>query len=538
MKVIYEREEGDVGIATLILFIAIIIVAAIASSLIIYVGVTLREQGEKIAKETVSQITTSLRVLNILGDRDPDGMDSNIISVKAPVSADHDAPLGGVITNVTLNSANPLSVKIIWNSAKDEMSGMWKEVIYRMRGDYQTLKSMLGDENYVKAAGKVIAVLYANFTDNRSYVDYSVQPDETYGYAIIGYDRAGNAVLYSAINQTVHVPTGTPDTTAPSGTVESIQTSGYGVIITWHATDDGSGIAMQKIYRAKKQITSSNIHNATLIAEVGNTTFKYMDYPPSTGTWYYAIVGEDRAGNSALYTATVDHVNITMADTSSPTTPQGLHYEVGPYFIKLRWRGAEDEESGILEYEIFRSKNYNALTSPAIFSKPPYAVVKNTSFVDYRYTPYESYNYLVVAVDKAGNHCDVVYPQSTLQILQIKVALGPGSQPVDFNTVIVEISDGAKDVSLKLNSSGFGINGSDSSHYSVSIVNDPTGEFEKSYILEDGAIVIMYINCRAAGLSLTSQSTAEMKLITGDGIPVYREITVPPIMLNRFVQIY
>ncbi len=541
MKKIYSsKEEGDIGIATLILFIAIIIVAAIASSLIIYVGVTLREQGEKVAADATTQITSSLRILNILGDRDIDGKDPSVVGVKAPIQVDKEKPSGGLILNVSVYSTTPLAVEIKWNSAVDTGTGMAKEELYRVEGDPATLSYVLSDEYYVKTLGVLISTFTSNFTDSRTFVDYGVQPGKTYGYAIIGYDRAGNHRLYSAINQTVTTPaTGVPDTTPPTGNIDSLKEAGYGVLISWTASDSGgSGIMEQKIYRSRQPITSSNINNTTLIAVVGSSVRTYVDYPPDTGVWYYAIVGIDYAGNKAFYTATQDNIDVTMADKEKPTNVRALRGESRQYSIHLEWLPAKDNETGIKGYYIYRSTDYLKLTTPEIFNSEPYAFTTNTYFDDYNYMPYQVYYYAVVAVDNASNYGEIIAPQSSIQILQIKLSLGPGSNPVDFNTVIVELTDGKIEVSLKLNSSGFGVSAADSEHYGMQVINDPTGEFTQSYILDEGAVVLMYINARAVGLTLTPQTKVVMKIIPGMGIPIYKVINIPAIMLNRYVQIY
>ena len=541
MKKIYSlhtKEKGDIGIATLILFIAIIIVAAIASSLIIYVGVTLREQGEKVAADATTQITSSLRILNILGDRDIDGEDPSVIGVKAPIRVDSDPPTGGLLINVSVNSTNPLSVKILWNSAIDTGSGMAKEEIYRVKGDNTTLSYVLKDITFIKNMGKLIATFTSDFENSRVYVDYNVSSGNTYGYAIIGYDMAGNEELYRATNQIITLSSGTKDTTPPSGNIESINPAGYGVLISWTASDSGSGLEYQKIYRSHSSITSSNLNNTTLVATVGPDVRAYMDYPSSMGTWYYAIVGYDRAGNFAMYTASTDHVEVTTVDNSSPANVEGLRGETGQYCIHLEWKPVVDKQSGTKGYYIYRSTDYLKVTTPEIFNSEPYAFVNTTYFDDYSYMPYQMYYYAVVAVDNASNHGSIVAPQNSIQILQIKLALGPGSKPIDFNTVIVELTDGKIEASLKLNSSGFGVGAADVTHYGMEALNDPTGEFTQSYILDEGAVVLMYINARDVGLTLTPQTKLTMKIIPGMGIPIYKIINIPSIMLNRYVNIY
>ena len=541
MKKIYRKEEGDIGIATLILFIAIIIVAAIASSLIIYVGVTLREQGEKVASDVTSQITSSLRILNILGDRDIDGKDPSVISVKAPIHSDTQPPRGGVILNVSVNSTDPLSVKIVWNSAVDWESGMWKEEIYRVNdSNPTTIQYVLKDVNYIKAVGTLVAILTSGFKDERVYLDYGVKPDEYYGYAIIGYDRAGNSILYSVASSAtpiIHITSGTPDTTAPTGSINSLTPAGYGVMISWSANDSGSGIAYQKIYRSRSEITSSNLDNATLIATVGPDVRSYMDYPPANGTWYYAILAVDKAGNAGFITSS-HSVNVSRVDTIRPSSVSGLRAETAQYYIHLEWNAAKDNQSGIKAYYIYRSTNYLDVSTTEVFNTKPYAIVNTTSFNDYKYMPYQTYYYLVVPVDNASNYGQIIVPQNSIQVLQIKLSLGPGSKPVDFNTVIVELTDGKVEASLKLNSSGFGAEAADATHYGVSVINDPSGEFRQSYILEEGAIIVMYINARDVGLTLTPQTKLTMKIVPGLGIPIYKVINIPPVMLNRYVQIY
>ena len=538
MKKVYGKEKGDIGIATLILFIAIIIVAAIASSLIIYVGITLREQGEKVASDAVSQITSSINILNILGDRDIDGKDPSVIGVKAPIQIDRDPPQNGLILNVTVNSANPLSVKIVWNSAVDTGTGMAKEEIYRVEGDYTSLSYVLQDMNFVKSTGKLIAIQTSNFTDHREFIDYTVESNKIYGYAIIGYDFAGNPALYMAVNQTVSTGTGTPDTTPPSGNVNSIDTAGYGVMISWTADDSGSGIAYQKIYRSNETITSSNINTSTLVATVNGNVRNYIDYPSKPGIWYYAVVGYDRAGNSAIYSSSSDHISVETVDTTPPSSVVGLTGITEQYSLHLEWKKVVDNESGIKGYYIYRSLNYINLATPEMFNRKPYGFTTNTSFDDYHYMPYQMYYYAVIPVNNASLYGEPVVPQSSIQILQIKLSLGPGSQPIDFNTVIVELTDGKIDASLKLNSSGFGIKAADSTHYGVEVINDPTGEFMESYILDEGTIIKMYINARAIGLTLTPQTKLVMKILPRSGVPIYKIINIPSIMLNRYVEIY
>jgi len=70
-----EREKAQVGIGTLIVFIAMVLVAAIAAGVLINTAGFLQSQSEQTGQESASQVSDRLQVVNVIGDevRDEDG---------------------------------------------------------------------------------------------------------------------------------------------------------------------------------------------------------------------------------------------------------------------------------------------------------------------------------------------------------------------------------------------------------------------------------------------------------------------------------
>ena len=65
-----EEEEAEMGVGTLIVFIAMIIVAAVAATVLITTAFKMQQQAEHTGDIAMADVATGFKVLNVAGDRD------------------------------------------------------------------------------------------------------------------------------------------------------------------------------------------------------------------------------------------------------------------------------------------------------------------------------------------------------------------------------------------------------------------------------------------------------------------------------------
>lgn len=68
-KFLMDNERGDIGVGTLIIFIAMVLVAAVAATVLIYTTGSLQQKATKTSKEATAQISSNIVVEQVLGDR-------------------------------------------------------------------------------------------------------------------------------------------------------------------------------------------------------------------------------------------------------------------------------------------------------------------------------------------------------------------------------------------------------------------------------------------------------------------------------------
>jgi len=65
-----ENEKAEMGVGTLIVFIAMIIVAAVAATVLITTAYEMQQQAEHTGKIAIADVATGFKVINVAGDRD------------------------------------------------------------------------------------------------------------------------------------------------------------------------------------------------------------------------------------------------------------------------------------------------------------------------------------------------------------------------------------------------------------------------------------------------------------------------------------
>jgi len=97
VKMPHKEDRGQVGIGTLIVFIAMVLVAAIAAGVLINTAGFLQSQSEQTGQESASQVSDRLQVVNTVG-RDVDNNDeiSEIVMTVKKAPGANDVDLGAV----------------------------------------------------------------------------------------------------------------------------------------------------------------------------------------------------------------------------------------------------------------------------------------------------------------------------------------------------------------------------------------------------------------------------------------------------------
>jgi flagellin FlaB len=72
-----DDDRAAIGIGTLIVFIALVLVAAIAAAVIIRTSYSLKDQAESTAEGARQEVSGAVKVMSLTGDRDPTGSGTN-----------------------------------------------------------------------------------------------------------------------------------------------------------------------------------------------------------------------------------------------------------------------------------------------------------------------------------------------------------------------------------------------------------------------------------------------------------------------------
>ncbi len=559
-----QDEEADVGIGTLIIFIAIVLVAAIAASLILYAAALLQEQAERTADDAVSEVAGGLTVVNIAGDRNPDGEASTIVSGYMPVT-DNQAPIGGILWNVTASAdgTSVLGVALNWTPANDFGSGLYEEIVYRTSVYDPTNPAVFNEQiarNRLLTLDQLnpfmeLVRISAGSGSTVQYIDYTVRDDNStsYAYAIVGVDRAGNIVLYTAIDSSTSTDDSSQDEdlAPPAGgsMTSTARPDEYSVALFWvPASDAASGIDIQRLYRTEGSVSSLPVTiqdgrtvvtvpvTSTLLEELNSTTSSHVDAPSEIGVYSYFIVVRDNAGNEA-FIGTLSYDALTV-DASPPENAGSVSVRQAPQSMNVSWTEATDAQTSVSSYLIFRSTSIGALdTIEELMTMAPLADLGSSArnYSDYSGTTGTLYYYAVVAVDSAGNYAQSSMPSNTIQIIEIKVKTVPGSRPVQFTTMMIEITDGMTDVTLNFNSGQLGVSGATATMFSVEILRDSDNTFATTFSLYDSALVKVFIDAGEIGLNLHADSSFSLKFIPAIGQPTLEECRIPYLGTYRYV---
>ena len=104
-KHIKEDKEAMIGIGTLIIFIAMVLVAAVAASVLIQTSQTLQQRAYKVGGETIQEVSSGIRIDDIIGYATPARDRLNLMAmIVAPRAGSQYIDLENVVVTVQIDN--------------------------------------------------------------------------------------------------------------------------------------------------------------------------------------------------------------------------------------------------------------------------------------------------------------------------------------------------------------------------------------------------------------------------------------------------
>jgi flagellin FlaB len=150
------NEEADVGIGTLIIFIAMVLVAAVAAAVMIQTSGILQQKATTVGKEASSEISSNLKIISIVAT--VSGENATALNFSIEISA------GG----------NPIDINKTKMKYIDDTSASFKDIVYTEE------RTLDGDTNILSPGdlGKIYLSLSGNPLAARKSATLQIIPEK------------------------------------------------------------------------------------------------------------------------------------------------------------------------------------------------------------------------------------------------------------------------------------------------------------------------------------------------------------------------
>jgi flagellin FlaB len=106
-----EDDEADIGIGTLIVFIAMVLVAAVAASVIIQTAESLQQRAYAVGKQTIRDVSSGLRIIGVSGYTDVNKTKIQYLAIAVATRAgSYDIDLNKTLLYLQLDNYSVLSM--------------------------------------------------------------------------------------------------------------------------------------------------------------------------------------------------------------------------------------------------------------------------------------------------------------------------------------------------------------------------------------------------------------------------------------------
>jgi flagellin FlaB len=126
-KKLMQDEEASVGIGTLIIFIAMVLVAAVAASVIMQTAENLQERAYAVGKQTIRDVSSGIRVIGVTGYSDVNKTRIQYLAIAVtPRAGSYDIDLNKTLLYIQLDDYSVLSLNLSSKANTVAQGGIFK----------------------------------------------------------------------------------------------------------------------------------------------------------------------------------------------------------------------------------------------------------------------------------------------------------------------------------------------------------------------------------------------------------------------------
>ena len=134
-----------------------------------------------------------------------------------------------------------------------------------------------------------------------------------------------------------------------------------------------------------------------------------------------------------------------------------------------------------------------------------------------------------------GNNSGINQP--TIQLLELRVSLTSGSPAIDFEELVIMISDGNATMDLIFNDTGTSGFDCNARYYVATAIRDSDASWDDHVITRGDIVRIMICTDNATNLDLTTNVDVWLEIIPEAGNPTYEVFTTPNTYSTRYIEL-
>jgi len=155
-KDIQHDDEADIGIGTLIVFIAMVLVAAVAASVIIQTAESLQQRAYAVGKQTIRDVSSGLRIIGVSGYTDANKTKIDYLAIAVATRAGSlDIDLNKTLLYLQLDNYSVLSLNTHCKTNKVGIGGIFHALNLSMLNatNYGVIAVHDADQSIMKTNG-------------------------------------------------------------------------------------------------------------------------------------------------------------------------------------------------------------------------------------------------------------------------------------------------------------------------------------------------------------------------------------------------